>query len=372
MDRCPPEICHLIFCFACTDGGYTGRSLSAVSKSIRSISRPTMLQSMSIIGYNQLVAFLNILEQEQAQTQQQHSDEPDRPSLRHVKYLFISAHARNTAVDPKALTPEFSRKARAYEAFERILRIIAPTIRVLHVFFIFYRTFLLLPLSLPVLQELSLHGPINCPSVNGEPSIFPALRHLHISSPFPPRYLTGKLARIAPELKHFRLSAPDHNEEFLVELQAILSELSVELEGGGGSETGAGSGTGTGTGTGMGAGEGNDTSSEDSASDSSSNSSSTSSADDARMCIFIHCPGKPQDNWMDLLNIYHRQMVALHRLAEEYKVLVKLLPPLRYSLFRTVSIQDAEVAWMQSVTGRSWWAPDYVVSNDVYVADGHT
>ncbi|KAF9072183.1 hypothetical protein BDP27DRAFT_434241 [Rhodocollybia butyracea] len=331
--RCPPEICHIIFCLACTDGGYTGRSLSVVSKYIRTISRPTMLQSMSIIGYNQLLAFLNILEQEQEQIQRQPND---TASQRHVKYLFISAHSRNTAVDPKALTSEFSHKERAYEAFERILRLISPTIRILHVFFIFYRTFLLLPVGLPVLQELSLHGPMDSLSTDGGVSIFPALRHLHITSPFHPHYLTGKLFLIAPELKHFRLSAPDHNEEFLVELQTILGELSVG-EGGGVNAPLNGH-------------------------------ASTSDSSD-RVCVFIHCPGRPQDNWMDMLDVYHRQMITLNRLAEEYKVLVRLLPPLRYSMFRTVSIHDAEVAWIESVAGRSWWAPDYVVSNDIYVVE---
>ncbi|KAE9407440.1 hypothetical protein BT96DRAFT_132868 [Gymnopus androsaceus JB14] len=96
MDRCPPEICHIIFLLACTDGGYTGRSLSAVSKSIRSISRPTMLQSMSIIGYDQLLAFLNLLEQEQEPTQQDNHAlvPPPTPYPRPVKYLF---HIRTRA-----------------------------------------------------------------------------------------------------------------------------------------------------------------------------------------------------------------------------------------------------------------------------------
>jgi len=284
---------------------------------------------MSIIGYNQLLAFLNLLEQGQEPTQQDDALAPRTPSPHHVEYLFISAHARNTAVDPKALTPEFSRKQHAYETFERILRIISPTIRILHVFFIFYRNFLLLPQSLPALQELSLHGPMDSLSNDGEASVFPSLRHLHITSPFPPRYLTGKLAYIAPELRNFRLSAPEHNEEFLMELKAALGELGVE-EGGGSTSTSVN-----------------------------------------RLSVFIHCPGKPQDNWMDMLDLYDRQMLFLNRLAEEYKVFVRLLPPLRYGLFRTVSIQDAEVAWMQSVTGRSWWSPDYAISSDIYVVDSN-
>ncbi|KAE9407439.1 hypothetical protein BT96DRAFT_1042382 [Gymnopus androsaceus JB14] len=173
---------------------------------------------------------------------------------------------------------------------------------------------------------------------NEETSIFPSLRHLHITSPFPPRYLTGKLAHIAPELRHFRLSAPDHNEEFLVELKAVLGQLGIE-EGG------------------------------ESVPMSSGSIPSQDSTAAKRLSIFIHCPGKPQDNWMELLDLYDRQMLFLNRLAEEYKVFVRLLPPLRYSLFRTVSIQDAEAAWMQSVAGRSWWALDYAISNDIYVVD---
>ncbi|KAF5343564.1 hypothetical protein D9758_012960 [Tetrapyrgos nigripes] len=109
MDLLPPEILDLIVSHACRDNGYTGRSLSLVSRSIRNLSQPTKLQSISIIGYDQLHSFALLLENTPA-------------SLRRVRFLFISAHVRNTAVDPRVLDSEYQRKDDAYKAYERVLR----------------------------------------------------------------------------------------------------------------------------------------------------------------------------------------------------------------------------------------------------------
>ncbi|KAI0693392.1 hypothetical protein C8T65DRAFT_65209 [Cerioporus squamosus] len=57
MDTLPVELLSSIFSFACTDGGYTGASLSAISNRIRTLSRPYSFQSIALFSWTQIVAF---------------------------------------------------------------------------------------------------------------------------------------------------------------------------------------------------------------------------------------------------------------------------------------------------------------------------
>ncbi|KZT04440.1 uncharacterized protein LAESUDRAFT_294420 [Laetiporus sulphureus 93-53] len=78
MEDCPAEIWARIFSLACTDGGYTGQSLSQVSRYFHQTSRPIQLQSISLSGVGQMYEFLNVLQ--------------SRPrELQIVLHLFISS-----------------------------------------------------------------------------------------------------------------------------------------------------------------------------------------------------------------------------------------------------------------------------------------
>jgi hypothetical protein len=57
MESIPPEILSLIFSYACTDDGYTGRSLSLVSRYISDVSKPYKLQSVAVRGMWQVLEF---------------------------------------------------------------------------------------------------------------------------------------------------------------------------------------------------------------------------------------------------------------------------------------------------------------------------
>ncbi|KAF8172090.1 hypothetical protein BJ912DRAFT_1081105, partial [Pholiota molesta] len=133
MDRCPPEICGEIYSFACLDDGRTGRSLSLVSKFTHETSKPYKLQSVSLIGHAQLYAFADLVERT-----------PEH--LRRVKCIFVSAHSRETAILPRTIAPEYHRRMDVYAAFKRILTAIAPCVQIVHVFFVFFRPFVLCPL----------------------------------------------------------------------------------------------------------------------------------------------------------------------------------------------------------------------------------
>lgn len=62
FDKLAPEICELIFSFACLDSGYTGRSLSLVSKYISETSKPVKFQSLVLRNLSQVQALASILE----------------------------------------------------------------------------------------------------------------------------------------------------------------------------------------------------------------------------------------------------------------------------------------------------------------------
>lgn len=293
MDRCPAEIWSQIYAFACVDDGRTGRTLSLVSKYTRETSKPYKLQSVSVIGYNQLLAFAELVENTPLH-------------LRQVKCIFISAHPRSTASDPRALTTEYARRKQAYAAVGRILKAISPFVTIVHAFFVFYRPFPLLPVSLPALVELTVHGPTETSiDIIDESVQFKSLKHLHLSSFCSPYYILESVSKLSPSLAHLRLSAPEHSINFVLELKAILD-----------------------------------------------NTESVLPPDLER--IFIHLPTKPKDNLMGTLDTYRSTVSALNSIAGVH-VCIVLLPPLRLGMFRTISIQDAEEAWSRSAAGVAWW-----------------
>ncbi|KAL1945755.1 hypothetical protein VTO73DRAFT_1757 [Trametes versicolor] len=65
MDTLPTETLQRIFEFACTDGGYTGHSLSLVSQAIREIARTTRFHSVALAASpRRLQAFVRLYERE--------------------------------------------------------------------------------------------------------------------------------------------------------------------------------------------------------------------------------------------------------------------------------------------------------------------
>ncbi|THU80947.1 hypothetical protein K435DRAFT_694612, partial [Dendrothele bispora CBS 962.96] len=53
----PPELWTHIWSFACTDDGATGRVLSQVSRHVYATSAPVRLQSITLTGLRDLLAF---------------------------------------------------------------------------------------------------------------------------------------------------------------------------------------------------------------------------------------------------------------------------------------------------------------------------
>ncbi|PPQ78346.1 hypothetical protein CVT25_011629 [Psilocybe cyanescens] len=296
MDRCPSEICSEICAFACTDDGRTGRSLSLVSRFLNQSSKPYKLQSVAVVGHAQLHAFAALIERTPL-------------SLRRVACIFVSAHSRQTASDPRLLAPEYVQRQDAYAAVGRILRAIAPCVRVVHAFFVFYRPFILLPVSLPALEELTLHGPLDSSAALDRDIEFPALRHLDLTSSCAPSYVLDKVLKLTPRLAHLRISASDRSELVANDWSALVSVEDKRWALPGHLER-----------------------------------------------IYVHAPTQPgRDAYTQLQEqFYGRIMRALEFLAETDERVV-LLRPLQYDLFSMVSIQTAITTWSASADGIHWW-----------------
>lgn len=82
MEHCPTELLHDIFSLACNDGGFTGRSLSMVSRTIRQKSRNFRFYSIACRGTAQTIAFASVLDN-------------TPPQFRVIRHLFISTSFRD-------------------------------------------------------------------------------------------------------------------------------------------------------------------------------------------------------------------------------------------------------------------------------------
>jgi len=188
MEHFPAEIWGEIYAFACVDDGWTGRALSLVSRIIHETSKPYKLQSIAVIGQMQLSRFAYLIEQTPTQ-------------LRRVRCIFLSARTPNDAPGLKYMCKQDV----YWVALKRVLRAISPWVRIIHTHFVFVSPFVPLPVSLPVLEELVVHGPLDASTTTDKSSIqFPALKHLSISCD--PNILDNVLRR-TPSLVNLRISA---------------------------------------------------------------------------------------------------------------------------------------------------------------------
>lgn len=108
MNRCPAELWIRIFALACTDGGYTGRSLSCVSRYISDVSRPVQLQSVALHGAYELKCFADTMESRV-------------PEDRRILHLYIAHHKepsdRNSYAPPDSLSSSELREALIYRLY---------------------------------------------------------------------------------------------------------------------------------------------------------------------------------------------------------------------------------------------------------------
>ena len=195
MESLPNELILEISKLACTDGGFTGSSLSRTSKRVRTVSRSTRFQTVAIFGTaKQLSSFLSCFKKESGIA----SDVPHGYRLV-VEHLFVAAADggedrsdwRCGGDDPewRARVEQESQKYR--EDLAALFRLVAGDLQTL-CFVQPYGLFRFTdwhfstaqgPEGFPILRELHLYGksPFVCP-VNHPGGSFSRLTHLHITS----------------------------------------------------------------------------------------------------------------------------------------------------------------------------------------------
>jgi hypothetical protein len=238
LDSCPAELCDRIFEFACTDAGYTGRSLSLVSKYVNQTSKRYMLQCVALHGVDKIVAFVGVLERTSKE-------------LRRVRHLFIcdgdlhddgrtSIHsATSLLLSPMGLPRKLCLRSLDPEEvgsipFDQgmmigiytILSLISPTIETLCLYFQ-SRKWMRFPCythhltwtlhripPLPRLSELTIgHSPqlpVDYLAFTDMP-IMPSLRRLCLWGTIEAHKLWEHIPHFAPSLTHLRLPGTADN-----------------------------------------------------------------------------------------------------------------------------------------------------------------
>ncbi|KZT20210.1 hypothetical protein NEOLEDRAFT_1151504 [Neolentinus lepideus HHB14362 ss-1] len=224
MNQLPVEAWQVIFGYACTDDGTTARSLSVACRYFREASKSVRFQSLKLLGMHQLRAFSAITAQE--------------TDVR-VRFLFISdarptppGEPQDADVQPVLRDRLPGEQVQERDTFIRaILESAAPTLEVLFLGLRSGRSYLLTPVCLPALRELSVYGTYSYATDTITPGLHPftKLKRLHFNGSYDllsqGTDLTLALAevnRLAPSLTH--LGCTNGN---IIQVQQIASALGI-------------------------------------------------------------------------------------------------------------------------------------------------
>jgi hypothetical protein len=267
LDSCPAELSDRIFEFACTDAGYTGRSLSLVSKYVNQTSKRYMLQCIALHGVDKIVAFVGVLERTSKELRRVRHlficdgdlDDDGRMSMHSASSLLLShmGHPRKPCL--RSLDPEevgsIPFDQGTMKGISTILFLISPTIETLCLYFqsrkwmrfpcyTHHLTWTLRRIpSLPRLSELTIGHSPQLPEdylAFADMSIMPSLRRLCLWGTIEAHKLWEHIPRFAPSLTHLRLPGTADNiytaRSFLrcfpnrPQLRPTLSKIYVQQE----------------------------------------------------------------------------------------------------------------------------------------------
>ncbi|KAI0064126.1 hypothetical protein BV25DRAFT_344520 [Artomyces pyxidatus] len=200
LQTCPPEILHLIFTLACTDGGPTARALATTSKYLSAVSAPFLYHVLSLEGVHQINRAYNRLSTLPCER-------------RRVEHLFLTD---KPTFDPIRDGTEqlFHGKVPNEHLFKPLLALVAPTLRTFTCLIYDMPASAIdtiLSTHFPVLTELSLalhNQRISYHMVQPGVLTMPHLERLHFSSTHffssSAAPLLARVAPLAPRLSHVR------------------------------------------------------------------------------------------------------------------------------------------------------------------------
>lgn len=215
------ELWVKITAYACTDGGYTGRSLSLVSRTMHSIIKPVRYNSVALIGNRKLLAFSEQLAAMRA-----------APLVRHLFIADIDPFTNSCALD------DLEGDMYDDERWEEVYRRKEDRVRQLN-----WALHKVLTSSAPYLYTLSVHGwsfdptldlpvfpHLNDLTLLAAPQTWaaeahaclPSLRRLHILSAHTSPQFWLSLADSAPHLTHLKLTNVSQDSHLGGSLRALL------------------------------------------------------------------------------------------------------------------------------------------------------
>ncbi|OSD04497.1 hypothetical protein PYCCODRAFT_1433366 [Trametes coccinea BRFM310] len=224
------ETLQYIFSYACTDDGYTGYSLTLVSKAFRAIVHPIRFHRVALHNVAQVESFAVFMDKQ-----------PVEAHVPRVQHLFISTWAdgqrvarirevessRGGSEEHLAFT-EWASLAQTLHTrlsfvLPRVLQTVSPALRTFTIIHALEMGDIPLNHSLPHLEELTSFGWVPYGSRNDEISpLFPALRRLHIGFPV---LTLRRWIRHTPCLTHLRLSEVSPSASTLPdELSTLLDD----------------------------------------------------------------------------------------------------------------------------------------------------
>ncbi|KAL7282657.1 hypothetical protein ACG7TL_004130 [Trametes sanguinea] len=235
------EILQHIFAYACTDGGYTGYSLSLVSRYCHDVVRPLRFHNVALFNTRQIESFADYVERNYHTSNQYRiyhlflSTWHDGEAITRAKASHTSQHQPShlgPSQPPSSCRPsEWSRTRddldkRLSAVLPRLLRAVAPDLRTLSLVHAWELRAIALPCPFPRLREFTSCGPFpRLPGADGAlvlpPPCFPAARRVHV--------ICGTVSLVpwahhTPALTHLRLSdVTEMSSTLPYELQVALS-----------------------------------------------------------------------------------------------------------------------------------------------------
>ncbi|RPD67357.1 hypothetical protein L227DRAFT_22164 [Lentinus tigrinus ALCF2SS1-6] len=214
MENLAPELLDSIFTLACTDGGFTGCSLSSVSKHVRATSRGARFYSISLTRARlQMTQFLSCFLAERAVASIY------TPTIRHLHIVSIKNDKPRGGAPGDEVKPDrriVDETAEYVENVAQLFRLVAQNLETLSL--VHYHGWLrLVPLlaiecpagGFPMLRELTIVGsdPFVAKGTALSP-FYPRLARLHVGFPthFPWDMSLVDWATRAPGITHLCLS----------------------------------------------------------------------------------------------------------------------------------------------------------------------
>ncbi|KAF9522622.1 hypothetical protein CPB83DRAFT_887439 [Crepidotus variabilis] len=219
----PPELWAEIFGLACSDNGFSGRSISNVCRYFHEVCKPVKYRSVAILGIPSAIKFLLVIQnlpQEHRRVESMYLslyspryNQDEQIQSSNPKYQAISRKI-DAVFDAAGIELERSLKGDKYDHRHhrqrvqlaiQILQAVAPSLRLLFLSFAQVpRKKLFLPVHFPCLSELALIGLID-PRVKIDLTgdILPSLRRLRMS--YHRKLDPHEIWVLTPNVTHLRL-----------------------------------------------------------------------------------------------------------------------------------------------------------------------